>query len=348
MSKVCCVQAKTLKFSPHDQLHKVTYGPKYRPPRTLATGTKKTQKNLDSFFPQNGGENYFRFRFSAIFVFSTLDLVDSAKNRKKISGALFRDIWRQSWKIQKHFKWVTRISHSRFFDILWPLCPSTTVLKFIHFQSVINFLGKCAFLDLADFWLIFRLLERIEVCAFISRKLNKLRGPFFIFPDTFTPSVSIANKYSTWGSYRGLQRPQIGPTGQNFKIVTFSRGSGDQTVRPRGSMIILFCTPEGPLVNTLTGFKRPLQYCPQVIEIAPPPKNLHPIFAKLSGVGANFLSSLYGDAQGPSEKKFGQLYLGPLTGNRISKFRGKSIFFELREIFVQRKILTVCAGVPPQ
>ena len=111
--------------------------------------------------------------------------------------------------------------------------------------------------------------------------------------------------------------------------------------------MVLFCTPEGPLVNTLTGFKRPLQYCPQVIEIAPPPKNLHPIFAKLSGVGANFLSSLYGDAQGPSEKKFGQLYLGPLTGNRISKFRGKSIFFELREIFVQRKILTVCAGVPP-
>jgi len=34
-----------------------------------------------------------------------------------------------------------------FFDILWPLCPSTTVPKFIHFQSVINFLGKCAFLD---------------------------------------------------------------------------------------------------------------------------------------------------------------------------------------------------------
>ena len=90
MSKVCCVQAKTLKFSPHVQLHKVTYGPKYRPPRTLATGTKKTQKNLDSFFPQNGGENYFRFRFSAIFVFSTLDLVDSAKKpQKKFRGHFF-------------------------------------------------------------------------------------------------------------------------------------------------------------------------------------------------------------------------------------------------------------------
>jgi len=29
-------------------------------------------------------------------VFSTLDLVDLAKNRKKFSGALFRDIWGQS------------------------------------------------------------------------------------------------------------------------------------------------------------------------------------------------------------------------------------------------------------
>jgi len=94
MRKVCCVQAKTLKFSPHVQLHKVTYGPKYRPHTPLATGTKNPQKkNRNSFFLQNGSENYFRFRFSAIFVFFTLDLVDLAKNRKNYSGALFRDIW---------------------------------------------------------------------------------------------------------------------------------------------------------------------------------------------------------------------------------------------------------------
>jgi len=42
-------------------------------------------------------------------------------------------------------------------------------------EAVINFLGKCAFLDLAEFWLIFRFFERIEVCAFVSQKLNKLR-----------------------------------------------------------------------------------------------------------------------------------------------------------------------------
>jgi len=87
----------------------------------------------------------------------------------------------------------------------------------------------------------------------------------------------------------------------------------------------------------LPDFKRPLQYCRQVIEIAPPPKNLTPIFAKFSGVGAKFLCLLYGDAQGPSEKKFWQLYLGPLPGNRISKFRGNQFFFELREICRSKK-----------
>ena len=76
----------------------------------------------------------------------------------------------------KKIKRVTKIGHSRFFDILWPLCPSTIVPKFNHFHRVINFLGKCAFLDLADFWLIFRFFERIEVCAFVSRKLNMRRA----------------------------------------------------------------------------------------------------------------------------------------------------------------------------
>ena len=38
-----------------------------------------------------------------------------------------------------------------FFDILQPLWPSTTVPKLIHFRSVINFLQRSAFWDLADF-----------------------------------------------------------------------------------------------------------------------------------------------------------------------------------------------------
>jgi len=34
----------------HVQLHEVTYGPKYRPPRPLATGTKNSQKNPEIRF----------------------------------------------------------------------------------------------------------------------------------------------------------------------------------------------------------------------------------------------------------------------------------------------------------
>ena len=100
MRKVCCVQAKTLKFSPHVQLHKVTYGPKYGPPRPLATDTKNSQKTPEIRFSHKmaakSSENYFWFRFSAIFQLSTLNLLYVAKNRKIFSGALFRDIWGQS------------------------------------------------------------------------------------------------------------------------------------------------------------------------------------------------------------------------------------------------------------
>jgi len=42
--KVYSVQAKILKFSSSVYLHKVTYGPKYRPPRPIATGTKIFRK----------------------------------------------------------------------------------------------------------------------------------------------------------------------------------------------------------------------------------------------------------------------------------------------------------------
>ena len=45
----------------------------------------------------------------------------------------------------------------------------------------------------------FSFFEHIEICAFISRKLNKLRGPFFTFPDNVTPSILIAKKYPTYG-----------------------------------------------------------------------------------------------------------------------------------------------------
>jgi len=91
-------------------------------------------------------------------------------------------------------------------------------------------------------------------CAYVSRKLNTRRGPFFTFLDNFTPSILIEKISHLGVKVRGLQRPQIGLRGQNFKIDTFSRGSCDQTVKPRGSVVVLFCTPEGPLVNALTRF----------------------------------------------------------------------------------------------
>jgi len=48
------------------------------------------EKPRKSFFLQNGGENYFWFRFSTIFLFSTLDLVILGKNLKKnLGGHLF-------------------------------------------------------------------------------------------------------------------------------------------------------------------------------------------------------------------------------------------------------------------
>jgi len=203
------------------------------------------------------------------------------------------------------------------------------VPKFIHFHPVINFLGKCAFLDLADFWLIFPFFERIEVCAFISRKLNKLRGPFFTFRDNFTPSVLIAKKSHLGVKVRGLQRPQIGLRNQNFKIDTFSRDSCEQTVRPRGSVVVLFCTPEGPLVNALTRF----QATPTILPPNPPrgftPKKFAPHFSPNSqGSGPNFCIHYTGTPRPVREKNW-QLYLGPLPGNRISKFRGKSIFIRV-------------------
>ena len=71
--------------------------------------------------------------------------------------------------------------------------------------------------------------ERIEVCAFVSQKLNMRRGPFFTFPDNFTHSILIAKNIPPGVKVRGLQRPQIGLRGQNFKIETFAR-----LLRPNG------------------------------------------------------------------------------------------------------------------
>ena len=53
----------------------------------------------------------------------------------------------------------------------------------------------------------FGFFERIEFCAFISRKLNKLRGPCFIFPDNFTHSILIAKNIPPGGQGSGATAP---------------------------------------------------------------------------------------------------------------------------------------------
>jgi len=83
-----------------------------------------------------------------------------------------------------------------------------TLPKFIPFRSVINFLQRSAFWDLADFWPIFRLSERPKVCAFIAQKLNKLRRPFFIFPDNFCRSIRIWKNIPSGGHGSGATAPQ--------------------------------------------------------------------------------------------------------------------------------------------
>jgi len=100
----------------------------------------------------------------------------------------------------------------------------------------------------------------------------------------------------------GLQRHQIGLRTQHFRISTFSRLHCDQTVRPRGPMFALFCITEGPAVNAFTGFKRPLQYCPE--GRGPTPENFSPQFPQISGVGQFFAFIIRGP-QGPSGKNFG-------------------------------------------
>jgi len=61
-----------------------------------------------------------------------------------------------------------------------------------------------------------------------------------------------------------------------------------------GSVVLVLRWPEGPLVNALISFNRPLQYCPQAPRGAPPPK-FAPHFGQILWSRAKFLLSLYGD-----------------------------------------------------
>ena len=126
--------------------------------------------------------------------------------------------------------------------------------KFIPFRSVINFLRRSAFWDLADFWPIFRLSERPKVHAFIAQKLNKLRRPFFIFPDNFCCSIRIWKNIPSGGHGSGATAPQNRfqkPKFQNFALFREATHCA-QMLCASGSEPVLFCTPRGPLVSVPT------------------------------------------------------------------------------------------------
>ena len=59
------------------------YAPRSRQITMPTPHQKSLEKPRNYFFHQNGSENYFRFRFSDIFLFSTLHLVFLAKNLEK-------------------------------------------------------------------------------------------------------------------------------------------------------------------------------------------------------------------------------------------------------------------------
>ena len=158
---------------------------------------------------------------------------------KTTSGSGFR-LGRFSQQLQKkfqgHFFEIFGVKVEKFKEFFWsyknfPLAifwyfvavvPIYHCAK-IHSLSLSNKLSRemRVFFDLADFWLIFRFFERIDVCPFVSRKLNKLRGPFFINLDNFFPSILIAKNIPPGVKVRGLQRPRNAVRAQDFNFFYF-------------------------------------------------------------------------------------------------------------------------------
>jgi len=103
LTNVWCPSAMTLKFLPNILSSNVRYGPKYRPCNPIATGTLALEKPRKSVFRQNGNENYFQFRFSLHIPILRGRHGRYPTNLKNDPLTLFREIWPQSWKIQKKY-----------------------------------------------------------------------------------------------------------------------------------------------------------------------------------------------------------------------------------------------------
>jgi len=155
------------------------------------------------------------------------------------------------------------------------------VPKYIHFRSVINFLQRSAFWDLADFWPIFRVSELPKVCAFIAQKLSKLRRPFFISPDNFCRSIIIWKNIPSGGRGSGATAPPKRSQStkfQNFHF--FARPLCQNALRQRlRSGFILH--PTGPASERPYAFEGgPLNFGPRPPWAANPQKSFPQISQK--------------------------------------------------------------------
>jgi len=92
--------------------------------------------------------------------------------------------------------------------------------------------------------------------------------------------MQIAKNVPSGVKVRGLQRPQFALRTQNFKIFTFLRDPCVQTVRPRGSLMALFCITEGCLVNAQIFLSDPCNIAPGAPG-APHPRKISPNFLKI-------------------------------------------------------------------
>jgi len=92
----------TLKFCTNVQVHKVNYGPKYRPSTVHSNrnfGPRKTDFRFFRFFAKMAAKTTPGSGFLFRFVFSTLDLVGLAQNLKKILRDFFEKFGVKSSKI---------------------------------------------------------------------------------------------------------------------------------------------------------------------------------------------------------------------------------------------------------
>ena len=198
------------------------------------------------------------------------------------------------------------------------IVPVYHCAKIHSLSSRKNFIRKCAFSDLADFWLIFRFFERIEVCAFISRKLNTRRGPFFIFPDNFTHSILIAKKYPTWGSrFVGYSDPKSVSEAKIWKLTLFHAAPATKRLDSEVQWCFILYARGSSSKRPYQILNDPYNIAPRKLKLLHPPKKFDPHFRQiLRGRGQIFALIIRGRPRPVAENRF---------------------FFELREICRSKK-----------